>query len=113
MSGDQAQPLTQGYRVWVDDNYHYMEEDERYKLGEYATYEEALKAARMVVASFFKMNMIGRPAAELMKEYKSFGEDSWIETFGGAPEVSPRFSAWTYAEEMSEKVSRGVFSGEK
>ena len=40
------------YTVEVDDNYHYMNESERYTLGEYDTWEEALAAAKKVVDDF-------------------------------------------------------------
>ena len=36
--------MTAKYKVMVDDNFHYMEEDERYQLGTFATAEEALAA---------------------------------------------------------------------
>ena len=32
------------YSVYVDDNYHYMDESERYKKGDYATLDEAIAA---------------------------------------------------------------------
>ena len=34
------------FRVVVDDNFHYMDEDERYEGATYATVEVALEAAR-------------------------------------------------------------------
>ena len=37
------------YRVLVDDNYHYMDESERWTQGEYATYADALAACERLV----------------------------------------------------------------
>jgi hypothetical protein len=37
------------YKVMVDDNFHYMEEDERWEYGTFATAEEALDACRRLV----------------------------------------------------------------
>ena len=37
------------YRVLVDDNYHYMDESQRWTQGEYATYTEALAACKRLV----------------------------------------------------------------
>jgi hypothetical protein len=42
------------YRVLVDDNYHYMDESERYELGEFDTLEEAVAACKKVVDAFLK-----------------------------------------------------------
>ena len=33
----------------VDDNYHYMDESERYQHGEFATLDAAIEAARKIV----------------------------------------------------------------
>ena len=37
------------YKVMVDDNFHYMDEDERWEYGTFPTVEEALAACRKVV----------------------------------------------------------------
>jgi hypothetical protein len=37
------------YKVMVDDNFHYMAEDERWEYGTFATAEEALDACRRLV----------------------------------------------------------------
>ena len=40
------------YTVWVDDNYHYMDEDERYKLGEFETLQTATEACKKIVDEY-------------------------------------------------------------
>ncbi len=37
------------YRVMIDDNFHYMDEDERCDSGTFKTYEEAVSAAKEIV----------------------------------------------------------------
>jgi len=37
------------YKVFVDDNFHYMDKDERYFLGEFDTAEAAVAACQKVV----------------------------------------------------------------
>ena len=84
------------YQVWVDDNFHYMDEDERSSGGRYETYEEALQRAHEIVE--LSLDESYKPemgAAELGFYYRSFGEDPWITP---TPEGEEQFSAWTYAE---------------
>jgi hypothetical protein len=96
--------MNQGYRVIVDDNYHYMDKDERSVLGEYATYAEALAASRKLVEDFFADSESGTTHAEAYEAYTMMGDDPWIEAFGGAPAPKTRFSAWGHAKEHSKQL---------
>ncbi len=40
------------FEVFVDDNSHYMDEDYRYKAGEFLNYDEALTEAKRIVGPF-------------------------------------------------------------
>lgn len=81
----------------MDDNYHYMDESERYTQGSYDSAEEALEACRKIVDAFLKSNhKEGMSAEELYKKYVMFGEDPHI--------PSTPFSAWKYAEERSKEI---------
>lgn len=40
------------YKVFVDDNYDYMDESKRYAPGAYKTYDEAVDAAKKIVDEF-------------------------------------------------------------
>ena len=42
------------HRVLVDDNYHYMDESQRWTQGEYATYAEALSVSKRIVEESLK-----------------------------------------------------------
>ncbi|MDA8428627.1 MAG: hypothetical protein M0T70_05165 [Geobacteraceae bacterium] len=84
--------MSDTFVVYVYDNYHYMDEGERYKLGVFTSLAEAEQAAQNVVdASLAKHYKTGMTASGLFAQYKMFGDDPCIE---GWP-----FSAWDYAEE--------------
>lgn len=84
------------FTVFVDDNYHYQDETERYKLGEFESYEEAVRQAKKIVDEFLGSDpQKGKTSDTLLSEYKRYGEDPWI-----TPEPEGQhFSAWSYAEE--------------
>jgi hypothetical protein len=88
------------YKVFVDDNFHYMDEEHRYLLGEFDTAEAAIAACQKVVneclEEFYKPGMT---AAELSTQYTFFGEDPFIK---GGEEVL--FSAWDYAHAQVERI---------
>jgi hypothetical protein len=93
--------------VMVDDNFHFMDEDSRYCLGEFDNEAEALAAARQVVDRFLLENYkSGMTAEELWEGYANFGEDPWISNHS--------FSAWEYARKRclvicTKGKSPGVF----
>jgi hypothetical protein len=37
------------YTVFVDDNFHFMDESKRYELGEFSTLDAAIEAAKQIV----------------------------------------------------------------
>lgn len=87
------------YTVYVDDNYHYMDESERYTKGEFATLDEAIAVCKQMVDEFLKgeTNPDATPA-ERYAQYTGFGPDPFIGT--DDPDVgSVPFSAWNYARE--------------
>ena len=89
------------FEVYVDDNFHYQDESERYKLGEYDSYDEALAAATGIVDRFLQENCSKhRQAEELLSAYKMFGDDPFIVPDTG----SDRFSAWDYAKQQAEQL---------
>jgi len=97
----------QTFVVYVDDNFHYMDEEERYKGGEFNTYEEALEFCKKIVDEFLDDSHAKTPKIseqELFKAYTSFGEDPFI-----SPTTSdtPRFSAWDYARERCRVLCSG------
>lgn len=98
--------LTRGYRVLVDDNFHLMDEDEQWCLGEFPNYEEALSAARSLVEDFFRDAKPGQTAEELYDGYTSFGDDPFVVAFGGAEQPASPFSAWSFAKHLANEFTK-------
>ena len=95
----------QGYRVMVDDNSEFSRFNVRWCLGEYATFEDAEKAAQGLVENSLLIAGVDEAnASEIFEGYSSFGDDPFIEAFGGAPEPKRKFSAWHYAGSVVRKV---------
>jgi hypothetical protein len=93
------------YKVMVDDNFHYMDEDERYTHGEFETCEAALSAAKgLVDADLDSLYRAGMTADELYQQYTSFGTDPFIVS----EDRGCRFSAWSYAKERCRVKCNGV-----
>ena len=92
--------LQKAYTVFVDDNFHYRDEDQRYELGTFPTLGEAVGAAKQIVDDYLKSTYEpGMTAASLYNSYVSFGDDPFIVPSG---EIS--FSAWDYAKQRCEEI---------
>jgi hypothetical protein len=90
------------YRVLVDDNFHYMQEDERYEAGTFGSYAEALAKCKAIVeAGLRQMAKPGMTPDELYNSYVTFGDDPWIPE---TPTGTDRFSAWDYARTRSLEI---------
>ena len=93
------------YIVYVNDNFHYMDESERYKLGEFDDCQSAVAACKRIVDEFLEKADNSVSADDLFKQYTSFGEDPWIQKINSsAPDCT--FSAWTYAQERCRELAR-------
>jgi hypothetical protein len=81
----------------VDDNFHYMDEDERYTHGEFADAGAAIEHCRQIVDEYLESAYKpGMSAEELWESYTSFGEDPFIRSVDAA---LVHFSAWDYARD--------------
>ena len=88
------------YRVMVDDNFHYMNEEERYEQGLYKSCSDALEVCRKIVdQSLEGMHKPGMTAEALYGLYTSFGEDPFILVLDGEDESAAAFSAWDHAKD--------------
>ena len=84
------------YSVMVDDNFHYMDEEQRYEFGTFATYEEAVAACKKIVDEELRdMLKQGTKPEALSATWALYGSDPFIV---GGPR---RFSARDY---VAEKV---------
>ena len=92
------------YKVLVDDNYHYMDPDERWEKGVYTTLEEAVAVCRRMVDQFLEENyQPGMSAEALCSAYTGFGDDPFILVLDGE-DPRAKFSAWNYAQERCSAI---------
>ena len=92
------------YKVMVDDNFHYMKEDERWEYGTFASAEEALAACRRLVdEALLEEYRDGATAEQLFVRYSSFGDDPFIVALDDAPKVE--FSAQAYAQQRARELT--------
>jgi len=91
------------YSVYVDDNFSLPPDDARYKLGDFATLDEAVAACKRKVDEYLKVHVPSdRTAEERYDEYTHSGPDPFIVT--DDPVVGhPAFSAWSYAKERCQE----------
>jgi hypothetical protein len=90
------------FELFVDDNFHYMDEEARYKVGSFASYSVALAKAKAIVDEFLEgSHQPGMTSKELYKGYVGFGEDPFI-----VPAGEPYFSAWDYARARCMELCR-------
>ena len=88
------------YKVWIDDNFHFMNEDERVFNGEFDTPTQAIVACQKIVNA--NIESITEQETDPDKAYESyicFGDDPWIEDV--------EFSASEYAKIKIKEVLKG------
>lgn len=92
------------YTVLVDDNFHFMDEDERYEHGQFDTPQAAIAACKQIVDDFLLSHYkAGMTAEELYDYYTSFGDDPFIVP----ADAQSTFSAWNHAKERCAEICRG------
>jgi hypothetical protein len=93
------------FKVMVDDNFHYMDEEERYEHATFSTSEEAIAACKRIIddelSEWAKGNIT---PDELYDLYISFGSDPFIVAVDSNDD-RPCFSAWNYAKERSQVLA--------
>ncbi len=89
------------YIVYVNDNFHYMDESERYKLGEFDDCQSAVSACKRIVNEFLEKTA-SVSADDLFGQYTTFGEDPWILS----SDADCKFSAWNYARERCRELAQ-------
>jgi len=90
------------YIVYVDDNFHHGNEEERYKLGEFDTCAEATSACRKIVDEYFeKLKEKKHTFKELWQGYTMYGDDPFIVS----DDSECKFSAWDYAKKRCKEMA--------
>ncbi len=88
------------HKVWIDDNFHFMDEDERVFHGEFSTPTQAIVACQKIVDA--NIESITENETDPDKAYESyvcFGDDPWIE--------GVEFSASEYAKIKIREFFKG------
>ena len=88
------------YTVYVDDNFHYMDESERYRLGEFDDCASAIAACKRIVDEFLLSNR--GECEDLMATYCMFGDDPFIVS----DDPDCKFSARDYARERVGQLEK-------
>ena len=92
------------FKVYVDDNFHYMDASERTTHGSFATAEEAVEACKRIVKQSVRSNLkSGMTADELYDSYKMFGDDPFVVATIGE---TVKFSAWEYAKQLCTEICK-------
>jgi hypothetical protein len=93
------------YRVLADDNFHYMDQDYRHNLGDFATYSEALDVCKEIVDRFLCHEYVtGMAESALYFRYMMFGCDPFIVEHSASPDTSS--GSTLMATSRSRRVSR-------
>jgi len=89
------------YIVFVDDNFHHMDESQRYKLGEYDSCSEAIDECMKIVDEFIDKAYDDKISyQDLYSGYTMYGEDPFIIT----EDKECKFSAWDYAKNRCQTL---------
>jgi len=89
------------YTVFVDDNFHFMNEDERWTVGAYESLDDALQKCMEMVGQFMlEQDYPAMKADTLYEGYTSFGDDPFI-----IGPVRVKFSAWDYAKALANVLA--------
>lgn len=67
------------YKVIIDDNFHFMDENESYGSGTFSTYEEAVAKCKDIINEFLESAILPADTAEgLYMTYVMYGETPHI-----------------------------------
>lgn len=97
------------FKVFVDDNFNYTDESERYQQGEYKTEEEAISVCKQIVDDYLLgAYQPGMTAEQLCESYMNFGEDPFIRGLSKENSFSARDYAQKRAIEILEERSQAL-----
>ena len=90
------------FKVFVDDNWQFMDDSERYTLGEYKTYEEAVEACKVFINESLEEALDDESKGNLgiYGRFCLAGDDPWIRP---VPEGKKRFSGSEYVLQWCKK----------
>jgi len=83
--------MNKKYQVFIDDNFHYADEDERLAAGSYATLEEAIvRCKEITIQSLKDLYEEGISPERLSAQWTMFGNDPFIVGADGPVPFSAR-----------------------
>ena len=98
------------YEVFVDDNYHYMDESERYSVGSYDSLEEAVSRCKeLTINSLKDLYEKGITPEKLQTQWAMFGEDPYV--FGGdgaVPFSARKFISTELCKEIIDSIDNVI-----
>jgi hypothetical protein len=93
---------TTGYKVLIDDNFHYQDEEHRSEYGVFGTADEAVAVCKRIVDRCLEpMLKPGMTADALYQLWVMFGEDPYVMPVDRT-DARVAFSACDYAKERCE-----------
>ena len=97
------------YKVFIDDNYHYMDESERYAAGSYDSLEEAVtKCKELTIKSLRDLYEKGITPEKLKAQWSMFGEDPYVfGGDGGVPFSARKFVSTELCKEIIDSLALG------
>lgn len=99
-------PRKNRYEVFIDDNYHALDESERVFHAAYNSCEEAVAGCKKIVDDFLQEEFKkGMTAEGLYDQYKFGGPDPFIVEKGGSSTSDVIFSAWNYAKQRCKEIT--------
>ena len=91
------------YKIYLDENSHYLDENDRQYLGAYETAEDAIKAAEGIIDESLRQNYEpGLKPEQLYKQYRAYGEDPFIVS----DDKNIDFSAMVYAKYRCKEICK-------
>lgn len=102
--------MSEKYKVFVDDNYHYMDEGERIPFSSYNSLQEALdKCKEITISSLEYLFEKDITPDQLRAQWSMFGEDPFI--FGGdgpVPFSARKLITTELCEVIIERKNKGT-----
>lgn len=98
------------FKIFVDDNYHYMDKSERYEVGSYDSLEEAVNKCReLTIRSLKDLYEKGITPEKLKTQWLMFGEDPYV--FGGhgaVPFSARKFISTELCKEIIDSIDNVI-----
>ena len=111
MAEQTKEEIQKPFEVFIDENWDYLDKDNRYSIGRYSSYDEALGVAKSIVdGCLSKYIDQGKSADEALLNWSLHGEDPVIRP--QPPGGIEHFSARNYARQRAADIIDGLTRAE-